>query len=601
VYIERLIDYLLGDTDRDGYVETAQGEVFDYDGDGTPPYDPATGAFDEDDWGDLDEYEDDFHRINSGYPGDSYVLYDHNLDNHVDIDLDPDLENLEVDGTDLDNQGLFDGIDVNQDGDMDDWVSIDEAIVLWGDDLYDDELAALLDRVDANVISVFMEPCFSGGFIDDLSGPDRVISTATEEETVSWGNLFVELFTEAFHRATRSGSPVDADADGNGHISMREAFNYAAENDTYAETPQYDDNGDGIGHPFPIPQGGDGDLGAVTYLESFYGVMASPIADARSGDPGEAITYTLSVTNSGTYSDTFDVGLSGHAWPTGAPSTLGSLAANESTNVDVTVSIPAGTMGGTTDAATVVVVSRGDGTRSATATLTTTANSFYGLTVSPATDARSGDPGEAILYTLRVTNTGNTTDTYGIAIGSTTWETSAPNMAGPLATGECVAIDVVVNISAGAAGGASDTTSVTVTSQSDGTCSAMATLTTTANSVYGVTVHPATYAQSGDPGETITCTLQVTNTGNTADTFAVSFSGYVWPTNAPSTVGPLVAGERAAMDVLVNVPSDAVDGATDTATIVVTSQGDGAKQVTVTLITEAGSPSYDLYLPLILR
>lgn len=152
---------------------------------------------------------------------------------------------------------------------MDDWVSIDEKICLPSSDMLDDELAIFLDRIDAYVISVFMEQCFSGGFIDDLSVSNRVISTATEEETVSWGNLFVELFTSALHRATRSGSAVDADNNHNGHISMREAFNYAAENDYYNEIPQYDDNGDDISHPYPIPQGGDGDLGAITYLESF--------------------------------------------------------------------------------------------------------------------------------------------------------------------------------------------------------------------------------------------------------------------------------------------------------------------------------------------
>jgi hypothetical protein len=266
IYIERLVDYLLGDTDRDGYIETDQGEVFDYDGDGNPPYDHATGTFDEDDWGDLDYYDDDVTHLNTLVPGDSYIIFDYNFDNHVDIDINYDPDNLEVDGTDLDNQGRFDGIDVNDNGDMDDWVSIDEKICLYGDDMLDDEMAIFLDRIDANIISIFMEQCFSGGFIDDLSAPNRVISTATEEETVSWGNLFVELFTSALHWANRDGAPVDADYNHNGCVSMMEAFNYAAENDYYSEIPQYDDNGDGIGHPYPIPNGGDGGLGAVTYL-----------------------------------------------------------------------------------------------------------------------------------------------------------------------------------------------------------------------------------------------------------------------------------------------------------------------------------------------
>lgn len=280
VYIEKLVDYLLGDTNRDGYVDTTQGEVFDYDEDGAQPFYPRTGFFDEDDWGGWDYYVDDFNYINSGFPGDSYIIFDQNFDNHLDIDINPDPDHLVVDGTDLDNQGLFDGIDVNQDGDMEDWVSIDEMVNLAiGSDMLDDDLAVFLNRIDASVITIFMEQCFSGGFIEDLSGSNRVIAAATEEDTVSWGNVFVEYFTEALHWATRSGSPVDADKDHNGHISMMEAFNYAAERDYTWEIPQYDDNGDNIGSPYPIPQGGDGSLGARTYLESFFYSLYLPFLE----------------------------------------------------------------------------------------------------------------------------------------------------------------------------------------------------------------------------------------------------------------------------------------------------------------------------------
>ena len=41
---------------------------------------------------------------------------------------------------------------------------------------------------------------------------------------------------------------MDADFDNNGHISMREAFVWAALKDSRSETPWYNDNGDGIGY-----------------------------------------------------------------------------------------------------------------------------------------------------------------------------------------------------------------------------------------------------------------------------------------------------------------------------------------------------------------
>jgi hypothetical protein len=375
ISIERLIDYLPGDTDRDGYVETDEGEVFDYDADGHPPYDPETGAFDEGDWGNPDDYEDDFNNINSGYPGESYILFDANFDNHLDIDFNYVPGALEIDGTDLDNQGLFDGIDANDDGDMDDWISIDEIIFMPGPDMRDDELASFLDRVHARVISVFMEQCFSGGFVEDLSAPGRVISTATREEYESFGNVFVGHFTGAFHCAAPDGTPVDADADGNHHISMSEAFNYAAKNDDAPEIPQYDDNADAASHPYPIPQGGDGALGAVTYLESFYGLALTPAHSSGSGDPGHGVVHRLQVTNTGNVTDTYSVSASGYAWPTTGPATVGPLAANGQAGIEVLVSIPSRAPADGSDTAIVTVTSLSDATQLLTATLTTVAES----------------------------------------------------------------------------------------------------------------------------------------------------------------------------------------------------------------------------------
>jgi hypothetical protein len=307
VFIEKFVDYLEGDFDRNGIIEFDKGEVFDYDGDGVPPYDPATGSFDADDWGFIDHYDDDIRRISTRVPGYNYMLFDAGLDNRLDIDINYDLENLEIDGTDVDNEGLFDGIDINSDGDLDDWVSIDEVICMYGDDLTDDELAGLLDQIGAGIISIFMEPCFSGGFIEDLSSPGRVISTATTEESVSYGNLFVSNFTSALHKADPTGSPVDADDDGDGFISMQEAFNYAALNDYYDEVPQYDDNGDGISHPYPIPNGEDGHLGANVFLADKPGGIDISIYPTTSTIPrGKNLNYWVNFTNNRNMMQCFD-------------------------------------------------------------------------------------------------------------------------------------------------------------------------------------------------------------------------------------------------------------------------------------------------------
>ena len=271
VYIERLVDYALGDTNRDGYIDTGAGEVYDFDGDGRQPYNPSTGEFDEDDWGAVDKLEDNYNNAPCMLPEGSYPfkIFDEGLKGKICIDLAYAGGEPQVDGRDEDNAGLFDWMDVNQDGDTNDIVSVDESIQLAMGDIYDDEMAVLVNQLSVAKITVVALPCFSGGLVEDLTAPSRIICTATIEEAVSWGNLFIRNFVAALHGRNEYGTIVNADTNQNGLISMLEAFNYAAKNDYYDEIPQYDDNGDGVPHTDPVPAAGDGTLGCQTYLVDF--------------------------------------------------------------------------------------------------------------------------------------------------------------------------------------------------------------------------------------------------------------------------------------------------------------------------------------------
>ncbi len=268
VFIERFVDYARGDTNRDGFVDTSIGEVFDYDGDGNAPHDPATGMFDEDDWGEIDVLEDNFNHLNTLTPEGAtpYQLFDSNFEGKLCVDFAYDGIQLHVDGRDEDGMGLFDWMDVTQDGDTNDTVSVDEGVMSYSGAVYDDDLRAMLSQLSAAKITIVAEPCYSGGLVEDLSATNRVICTASIEDAVSWGNLFIRGFIAALHGQDEYGSLVDADANQNGAISMLEAFNYAAGNDFYDEIPQYDDNGDGISHAAPVLIGPEGLLGSTTYL-----------------------------------------------------------------------------------------------------------------------------------------------------------------------------------------------------------------------------------------------------------------------------------------------------------------------------------------------
>jgi hypothetical protein len=260
VYLERFTDYTRGDKNKNGKIETELGEVWDPDGDGNDPWDRETGEFDEDDWGEIDEFEDDYRR-NASIPGVKFTLWDAGFDNRVDMDINPGQE-LEVDGTDSDNDGCIDGFDLNDDGDMDDWVTINEAIQVHRGSMVDDDLAELLSSIQQGTKVFIINSCFGGGLVNDLSGDNTIIITGSREVCSASAGTMPKRLMQAF------GEQADmADTDDDGRVTFLEAFNFAcvrrnSKGAIVGSYPfQYDDNGDGVSQEGLLPRGGDGELG----------------------------------------------------------------------------------------------------------------------------------------------------------------------------------------------------------------------------------------------------------------------------------------------------------------------------------------------------
>lgn len=144
------------------------------------------------------------------------------------------------------------------------------------------ELKAMIDPLPSKNITIVLNACHGGGFIAKLTGPGRVVltcTTAQESNAAKWPEHLIEaLFPHSKTPAQFPGAKIDfpditIDANGDGRISMKEAYNAALVSgvkryrSNLREHPQLEDNGDGVGHfgKEDVVEG-DGKLAAERFL-----------------------------------------------------------------------------------------------------------------------------------------------------------------------------------------------------------------------------------------------------------------------------------------------------------------------------------------------
>jgi hypothetical protein len=122
-----------------------------------------------------------------------------------------------------------------------------------------------------------------------------------------------------------------------------------------------------------------------------------------------------------------------------------------------------------------------------------------------------------------------------------------------------------------------------------------------AQPVYGVDLEPEASTGSGMPGDVITYTLRLTNTGNVADSFELAFSNVDpgWIVDLPVAGVDLMVGQGVDIFAIVTIPAEAGNGEYDSFILTATSMHDPIDDVEITTSVEI--PMFDIYMPVIVR
>ena len=139
---------------------------------------------------------------------------------------------------------------------------------LVGPDLTAADWSTLLTGVPGRLVVVNTTEA-SFPFLERLSGPNRVVITATDSAAQKYATVFPDYFVKALSEAS-------TDLDKNGRTSIFEVFtaasaavkqHYQQRGQLTTERALFDDNGDGVGREAEAP-GPDGALARLLYLDA---------------------------------------------------------------------------------------------------------------------------------------------------------------------------------------------------------------------------------------------------------------------------------------------------------------------------------------------
>ena len=348
-------------------------------------------------------------------------------------------------------------------------------------------------------------------------------------------------------------------------------------------------------------------LGFITLSYGASGVSLAGVGSTAktTTDIVTGVTYTLTVTNTGTASDT--ILLQTSADDPEADDVLGTLSTSsivlmsgDSANVTLTVTGDSD-LGPSDYSVTVTATSDTDSNETAQVTTTTTlALAGVSLAVVGNTAKTTTDIVTGVTYTLTVTNTGTASDT--ILLQTSADDPEADDVLGTLSTSSIVLMsgdsaNVTLTVTGDSDLGPSDySVTVTATSDTDSNETAQVTTTTTlALAGVSLAVVGSTAKTTTDIVTGVTYTLTVTNTADSSDTILLQTSAD--DPDADDVLGTLSTSSIVLMggdseNVTLTVTGDSDLGPSDyPVTVTATSDTDSNETAQVTLTTTIAAPS----------
>jgi len=264
----------------------------------------------------------------------------------------------------------------------------------------------------------------------------------------------------------------------------------------------------------------------------WYGVGVSG-AGMRNADvsEGSAIqTWSVGVSNFGNTADTFDLtwnlGNIPAGWTISAtPTTSGEVGWQGSSNFDVSLTVPADALYGSSASFLMTATSSSSPIETISQTFEVVVDQHYGVSMEVDTESKNGVPGSNVEFSFNLTNTGNGEDTFDIVVeGPGMWSPMSSVlslMVDAVSSGQFL-VSVMVPTTMTANSNSGDIT-ITVTS-SDNETTINSTVSVVASQVFAINI---AYGTGSDGTVTISedtslqIKLNITNNGNGIDTLSL--------------------------------------------------------------------------------